>query len=123
MIEEKTFGGCDPSDCASCKSNCSGAAIPRVPNPTIKLTLDDDTVLECSVLTTFDVGEKEYIALLPLNKEGKSTGEVYLFRYTEEGDNPIVTNIETEEEYQAAAQAYNAFIQNLPHEADLKKED
>lgn len=77
-MSEETFttniGGCDPSDCASCTSDCAGAgqAIPRVPNPTIKLTLEDDSVLECAVLTTFDVeGFGEYIALIPLDKNGK----------------------------------------------------
>ena len=77
-MSEETFttniGGCDPSDCASCTSDCAGAgqAIPRVPNPTIKLTLEDDSVLECAVLTTFDVeGFGEYIALIPLDKTAK----------------------------------------------------
>ena len=67
---------CNPSDCASCTANCSSAGgqnqgtIPNVPNPTIKLTLDDDSVLECAVLTTFPVEEfGEYIALVP--KMGK----------------------------------------------------
>ncbi len=95
--------------------------IPKVPNPTIKLTLDDDTVLECAVLTTFPVeGFGEYIALVPLNENGKSPdGETYLFRYAEEGDNPVVTNIEREDEYMAAAEAFHDFIANLKSEKDL----
>ena len=59
-MSEETFttniGGCDPSDCASCTSDCSGAgqAIPRVPNPTIKLTLEDDSVLdECPCINNY----------------------------------------------------------------------
>ena len=106
-MNEETFttniGGCDPSDCASCTSDCAGAgqAIPRVPNPTIKLTLEDDSVLECAVLTTFDVeGFGEYIALIPLDKNGKNkSGETFLFRYHEEDGNPVINNIEREEEY------------------------
>ena len=31
------------------------------------LTLDDDTELECSILCIYPVGDKEYIALLPMN--------------------------------------------------------
>ena len=31
----------------------------------IYLTLDDDTELECQILGVFEVGEQEYIALLP----------------------------------------------------------
>lgn len=122
---------CNPSDCASCTANCKSAGgnnqgtIPKVPNPTIKLTLDDDTVLECAVLTTFPVEEfGEYIALVPLNKDGKNAdGETYLFRYAEENDMPIVTNIEREDEYMAAAEAFHDFIANLKSESELEKED
>lgn len=98
--------------------------IPKVPNPTIKLTLEDDTVLECAVLTTFPVeGFGEYIALVPLNENGKNTdGETYLFRYAEENDAPIVTNIEREDEYMAAAEAFHDFIANLKSEAELEEE-
>lgn len=127
---ETNIGGCNPSDCASCTSNCSSAGgnnqgtIPKVPNPTIKLTLDDDTVLECAVLTTFPVEELgEYIALVPLDKEGKNTdGATYLFRYAEDNGNPVVSNIEREDEYVAAAEAFHDFIANLKHEADLEEE-
>lgn len=134
-MSEETFsadiGACKPSDCASCTANCSsagaaqGASIPRVPNPTIKLTLDDDTVLECAVLTTFPVeGFGEYIALVPLNKNGKSPdGETYLFRYFEKGDEPVVSNIEREDEYMAAAEAFHDFIANLKSESQLEAED
>ena len=130
MSEESysaNLGPCDPSDCASCSSNCGGAdagSIPLVPNPTIKLTLDDNRVLECAVLTTFTVEDfGEYIALLPLNENGKSMGEVFLFRFKEDEDgNPIVSNIEREDEYMAAAESYNKFIENLPSEESLDKE-
>lgn len=128
MSEEtftSNFEGCSPSDCASCTSDCSSAgkgSIPRVPNPTIKLTLEDDTVLECAVLTTFPVeGFGEYIALVPLDKDGKSaSGETYLFRYAEDDDNPVITNIEREDEYMAAAQSFHDFIENLPSEKDAE---
>ena len=129
-MSEETFstniGGCNPSDCASCTSNCSsagGASIPRVPNPTIKLTLDDDSILECAVLTAFDVdGFGEYIALVPLDKKGKNTtGETYLFRYAQENGNPVITNIEREDEYMAAAQSFHDFIANLPSEKDAEE--
>ena len=119
--------GCQPGDCASCTANCSSAGgqgtIPKVPNPTIKLTLEDDTVLECAVLTTFPVEEfGEYIALIPLNKDGKSPdGETYLFRYAEDDGNPIVSNIEREDEYMAAAEAFHDFIANLKSEAELEE--
>ena len=37
-------------------------------NLTVTLTLDNDEVLECAVLTIFSAGTEEYIALLPLDE-------------------------------------------------------
>ena len=60
---------------------------------------------------------------MPLNENGKNTdGETYLFRYAEENDAPIVTNIEREDEYMAAAEAFHDFIANLKSEAELEEE-
>lgn len=112
MSDEKFIGGCDPSDCASCGGGCG--SVPRVPNPTIKLTLEDDKELECAVLTTFDANDREYIALLPLDENGKNqNGDVYLFRFSEEGDQPVIENIERDDEYMAAAEAFDEFMSNL----------
>ena len=36
---------------------------------TVTLTLDDDTTLECIVINIFQAGDKEYIALLPMEGE------------------------------------------------------
>ena len=48
---------------------------------TVTLTLDNDEVVECAVLTVYTANDKEYIALLPLNEEGESEdGDVYLYR-------------------------------------------
>ena len=49
---------------------------------TVTLTLDDGRELECVVLTIFPAGDKEYIALLPMDDEDSEEGEVYLYRYT-----------------------------------------
>ena len=35
---------------------------------TVTLTLDDDTEVECVVLTIFTAGERDYIALLPMEE-------------------------------------------------------
>ena len=49
----------------------------------VTLSLDDGSDVECAILTIFDVGEQNYIALLPLdeNGEGNEDGEVYIYRY------------------------------------------
>ena len=51
---------------------------------TVTLTLDNDEVVECAVLTIFSANEQDYIALLPLDEKGEpQDGDVYLYRYIE----------------------------------------
>lgn len=98
------------SDCASCTSGCSM----DTEHSTITLTMEDDTEVECAILTVFPVDAQEYIALLPLDENGQNqTGEVYLYKFsrTENGD-PMLANIESDEEYAAAGQAFETIIEN-----------
>ncbi len=79
---------------------------------TVTLTLDNDEVIECAVLTIYNVGEKEYIALLPLDEEGDNEeGDVFIYRYveTEDGE-PTLENIEDDDEYEAAADAFDEWL-------------
>ena len=79
---------------------------------TVTLTLDNDEVLECAVLTIYNVGDKEYIALLPLVEEDDDEeGEVFIYRYveTEDGE-PTLENIEDDDEYEAAADAFDEWL-------------
>ena len=66
MSDEFTAGGCNPSDCASCGGGCSsaGGCDPVENHKTITLTMEDDTEVECAILTVFPVDAKEYICLL-----------------------------------------------------------
>ena len=53
---------------------------------TVTLTLEDDTELECIVLTIFQAGDRDYIALLPMEGQEAEEGEVFLYRYSETED-------------------------------------
>ena len=67
-----------------------------------------------AILTVFPVDAKEYIALLPLDENGQNeSGEVYLYAFarTENGD-PMLSNIESDEEYAKAAVAFDTVLQN-----------
>ena len=114
-MNDELKAGCSPSDCASCQSGCerSGMSIDQE-HHTITLTMDDDTEVECAILTVFPVEDKEYIALLPLDENGQNEdGEVYLYSFTttENGD-PMLENIESDEEYEKAAIAFDVVLQN-----------
>lgn len=77
---------------------------------TVTLTLDDDTELECLVLTVFEAGGRDYIALLPTEGEDADTGEVYLYRYMETDGQPDLDNIVDDDEYELAADAFDELL-------------
>ena len=91
---------------------------------TVTLTLDNDEELECAVLTIFKAGEKDYIALLPLDDDGNNDdGDVYLYRFTDNGDgvDPTLENIEDDEEYEIVADKFDEWLDTLEYE-DLDEE-
>lgn len=94
---------------------------------TITLTLDNDEVLTCKIVARFAVMEQEYIALLPVDENGENEdGEVYLYRFSEEGDSPVLENIEDDDEYEAAADAFDEWMDDQDYEeyfAELDEEE
>lgn len=80
--------------------------------PKVSMTLEDGTELECDVIAIFPVGDREYIALLPDKViPGYEENEVFLYRYKElAGDDVELTPIDNEEEYEAAADAFDELL-------------
>lgn len=79
---------------------------------TIDMTLEDGTQLSCDIVAIFPVGGRDYIALLP-NKpvEGYDENEVFLYRFKElDGENIDLSQIESEEEYEAVADAFDELL-------------
>ena len=81
-------------------------------NLTVTLTLDNDEELECDVLTIFSAGTHEYIALLPLDENGEAneSGDVFIYRYEEIDGERNLSNSEEVEEYDAAADAFDEWL-------------
>ena len=78
---------------------------------TVTLTLDDGSEVECVVLTIFEAGDRDYIALLPTEGAEADEGEVYLYRYEEDADgNPSLDNIEDDDEYEVVADAFDELL-------------
>jgi uncharacterized protein YrzB (UPF0473 family) len=80
----------------------------------IRVTLDlEDGEVECRILAIFEAAKKDYIALLPLDKDGNDNpdGDVYLYRYYEDEEGlPSVEYIDDEEEYEAAADRFDEMM-------------
>lgn len=109
---------CDETKCNGDCASCGGEGV------TVTLTLDDNSTVECMIVGIFDAGEKEYIALLPLDENGQnSDGEVYLYRYTVSAQGtPELENIETDEEYEIASEAFDELLDSMEFD-ELVSED
>ena len=101
MNEHNHDCGCGHDDC-----NCGEE------NLTVTLTLDNDEVLECAVLTIFSADDRQYIALLPLeDAEDTEEGDVFIYRFEEdENGEPTLDNIEDDDEYELAADAFDEWL-------------
>ncbi|MCD8221024.1 MAG: DUF1292 domain-containing protein [Clostridiales bacterium] len=90
---------------------------------TVTLDLDDGTQVECVVLTIFEAGERDYIALLPIEGEEAESGEVYLYRYVEDADGePSLDNIEDDEEYEIVSQAFDELLEDMEYDEDIDED-
>ena len=91
---------------------------------TVTLTLDDGTELECVVLTIFEAGGRDYIALLPLDGREAEDVEVYLYRYLEDAEgNPDLANIEDDDEYEIVADAFDELLDTEEYDELVAEED
>lgn len=88
---------------------------------TMTLTMEDDTVLKCLVATIFEINGQNYICLQPLEENGEEVTEpgLLLYRFAlDENQNPLVNDIEDEEELALAQQAAMSIL-----EGDMDQEE
>lgn len=91
---------------------------------TVTLTLDDDSTLECVVLNIFTAGDKEYIALLPMEGPAAEEGEVYLYRYMEDEDGqPDLENIEDDDEFERVSDAFDEMLDAAEYDEIVGEDD
>ncbi|MBE5921147.1 MAG: DUF1292 domain-containing protein [Lachnospiraceae bacterium] len=84
--------------------------------PIITLTLDNEETLECYVIATFPAGNYEYVALLPCEGEQYDEGEVFLYRFKEENGEPVLGQIETDEEFEIVSEAFDEVLDSMEYD-------
>lgn len=92
--------------------------------PMITLTLDDGTILDCSVIAIFPVEDKDYIALLPMDpntNDEDMDADVLIYEFKElENTNEVeLNNIESDEEYEKVADAFDALLDSVEDDEDF----
>ena len=84
---------------------------------TVDITLENDEVVTCAVITILAVEGKDYIVLLPLDEDGNNDdGEVWFYGYSENpndpNEEPELSYIEDDDEYEAVADAFDEYLDN-----------
>ena len=69
---------------------------------------DEDTEVPCAVLDIFECEGREYIAITPAEEvENADEAEVLFYRYSEDGEEVKLDDIETDEEWDAVAALFD----------------
>lgn len=102
-MEENKNCGCDNEELEKgCADDC-GCNHDHGEEPVIYVTFEDeDEEVACDVLGIFEVDGQEYIALVPQD----SDDDVLLYHFSEENDEVNLSEIESDEEYEKVAAAF-----------------
>ena len=85
---------------------------------TIVVEYEDGTEEECEILATIELDNKQYVALLPMDKD-----EYKVFGYQEFEEEVKLINIEDENEKERVIKAFDEYFQNEEEEEDYDDED
>mgnify|MGYP003296309846 FL=1 len=95
---------------------------------TVELNLEDGTTVVCAIITILDVDGQDYIVLLPLDENGENEdGEVWFYRYSENPDDPNeepeLGFIDSDEEYEAVADAFDEYLDSVEFDEIIENEE
>ena len=79
----------------------------------VTVCLDDGTEMDCAGIAVFPAGERDYVALLPLEDQDAEEGEVFLYRFSVNGENEDdiqLDNIESDEEFEIVSDAFDELL-------------
>jgi uncharacterized protein YrzB (UPF0473 family) len=86
---------------------------------TVDLELDDGKSVTCAVIIVLTVEGKDYIVLLPLDEKGQNNdGNVWFYRFiqSDKDAEPELGYIDSDEEYENVAEAFNLYLDDVEFE-------
>lgn len=87
----------------------------------VTLTLEDGSELVCDVIAIYPCGERNYIALLPVDDPDS---DFLLYRFIDNGnDNYDLDDIETDEELEEASDAFDELLDSEEFDEMFDDED
>lgn len=79
----------------------------------VTIDLDDGGELDCEIVVIFEMDSQDYIALMPVDENGKQLEDygILHYRYYETDDGtPVIDNIESDEELEKVTEAFNSLL-------------
>ena len=81
----------------------------------ITLEFDDGTAVDCAIFGVFEVKDKEYIALEPLD----GSDDIYIYGYKDIDDDSFeIIDIDDEDEFNRAAAELDAIIDEMDEDEE-----
>ena len=83
---------------------------------TVDIELDNNETVTCAIIIVLTVNSKDYIVLLPLDKDGHNNDGVvwfYEFIYKGENEEPEIGYIADDAEYEAVSEAFNLYLDDV----------
>ncbi|WP_248927333.1 DUF1292 domain-containing protein [Paenibacillus hamazuiensis] len=81
---------------------------------------DEGNEEEFEVIMKFEVdgSDKKYMMVVPVDSGDEEEGEVYAFRYEEDGDDLQLFTIDDEEEWNIVEETFNTLMDEMNEEED-----
>lgn len=86
----------------------------------VTLEMEDGEIVECIVVTIFEVKGQEYAVLMPKDEEDSEDPEVVFYRYSEDGEDALLDPIESDEEYEIVEDAFDELLDKIEFDELVK---
>ena len=84
---------------------------------TVEIELDHGEVINCAIMIVLTVNNKDYIVLLPLDKNGQNNdGNVCFYEFVWDGNDdnePELGYISDDAEYEAVSEAFDLYLDDV----------
>lgn len=83
---------------------------------TVDVELESGETITCAIIIVLTVNSKDYIVLLPLDKNGQNNdGNVWFYEFIQKSkdEEPQLGYIEDDDEYEAVADAFDEYLDDI----------
>lgn len=89
-----------------------GCSFIETEKESLTLTYEDGREVRCTIVRIFQMPKQKYIVLIP--EDGSTEGTAYLYHFDLDDDGaPLVTKIDSDEEYREASEVFDAMTKNI----------